>query len=718
MYALQQKLSAYEALSGGHSPGGSSPTAAATIGPFTTPKRAVGSVPTSEAATAAAVAHAVADANLALSAAQHELEQSNKLNAELQQRIKHLQGENLSLEDQIAETKRRATAAEAEVRSKESAQRMLERGEQQQAQEAEHASQRLQQRLHRAEAATAAAQRDVARARARITQLEAEVVEKSRALTRAQHKTAMSTTSMPAENSDQVRAQAMLIEELQESLRDATATRQRLENELSDEQVAMQALRRELAAVQDAAVHEQTASQKRNEEKADVLGSRLLCVFNRIRKLIADNYTQVDRTQMLAPETEVVVLEENHHGRSHTAEKKTVYSGCVGTIVQHFDRGDLFQVELRDVDQYDESCQKLPRSALWVRSKRSDESATKNTAALERKVKDLEKQIDQLEDEHIDELGTRDDTIEDLRAKVSELQSANSNSAAKAVIAQAQNNIDTLTTRVHELESQLETANNRAEAALASVQEAAPVSATSDHDETIRSLELELATAQDRVEQLQTREAELIRALEQAEHTIETISGERDTLKRTGASAAASAPPAKQIPLTFADVTIGAMVQVLTDFDEVGRAQARADMEWGEDSRNVCGKTGSVVDKDDEDDTVQVKIVGGDDIWLHVSAVCAPQTAVDSASPNKESELIAERDELVKKLATATAKLEVVHKDLEQAKDKIQALQSAAASVAGGSDTEPLSFKNVEVGTVALLTVCIQHMVNESNLGA
>ena len=145
MQALQQKVRAYEALNGGRTPGGTavSPSAGGSrhggggggFDGFTTPSR--GGVTAAGApvgaATAAAVAHAVADANLALSAAKHELEASNRLNTELQQRVKQLQDEALLLEDQVAVQQRRASAAETELRSTASAQRMQARGDQQQA---------------------------------------------------------------------------------------------------------------------------------------------------------------------------------------------------------------------------------------------------------------------------------------------------------------------------------------------------------------------------------------------------------------------------------------------------------------------------------------------------------------------------------------------------------------------------------------------------------
>ena len=126
VFALQQKVAAFEALNGGRSPGGTpvSPSASIRTGGMTpgaalfgTPSKRADSSATAQAATAAAVAHAVADANLALSGAQHELEQSNKLNNELQRRIKQLQQEALLLEDEAAEQKRRATTAEAELRT-------------------------------------------------------------------------------------------------------------------------------------------------------------------------------------------------------------------------------------------------------------------------------------------------------------------------------------------------------------------------------------------------------------------------------------------------------------------------------------------------------------------------------------------------------------------------------------------------------------------------
>ena len=148
----------------------------------------VGAMPSStDAATKAAVAHAVADANLALSAAENELQQAHRLNDELQKKIAALRTETLTLEDQVqswslghppmvcrsesslikvspqrgnkllslvrvlvyqvAENARRAATAEAELRSQESAHRMLARGEAQHAQEAEHATQRLEQKV-------------------------------------------------------------------------------------------------------------------------------------------------------------------------------------------------------------------------------------------------------------------------------------------------------------------------------------------------------------------------------------------------------------------------------------------------------------------------------------------------------------------------------------------------------------------------------------------
>ena len=133
-------------------------------------------------------------------------------------------------------------------------------------------------------------------------------------------------------------AQAMLVEELQESLREAASRRQRVEAELEEERAAVQALRVQLRTAQQslpsASVRprETEAATQQRKDHANMLTSRLLCLFNRIRKLVEHNYGPASHAAAIQSGAAVVVLTDEVRGRL-TAEDKTKYSGCTGTIV-------------------------------------------------------------------------------------------------------------------------------------------------------------------------------------------------------------------------------------------------------------------------------------------------------------------------------------------------------------------------------------------------
>ena len=264
---------------------------------------------------------------------------------------------------------------------------------------------------------------------------------------------------------------------------------------------------------------------------------------------------------------------------------------------------------------------------------------------LRAKVAKLEAEVEQLENEHIDELEGRDDTIEELRMKVTELEAVSSNSAAKAVIAAAQENIDGLTTRVEELESLLaaaraETEEARSAVAAATNQRGADANDDdADDDDRVAELEDALGEAEDRAERQKQQHGQMLAALEAAEARCDSLQAELDAARNASASVGggaagpvpSSAGGGRGQAISFDAVEIGRTVRVRSGFDDVVKAQALADMAWDEESRDLCGADCRVIDKDPDDNSVQVEFSDGRKAWLHHQV-----SIFDGAEPRKQ----------------------------------------------------------------------------------
>jgi len=93
--------------------------------------------------------------------------------------------------------------------------------------------------------------------------------------------------------------------------------------------------------------------------------------------------------------------------------------------------------------------------------------------------------------------------------------------------------------------------------------------------------------------------------------------------------------PRASTPLSFRDAVSGASVKVFKDPEVVAVAQDRADLEWDDGMDKYCGAEGVIVDRDDEDDTVQVEFFDMDDMWFHVSALQHHDIEVLSSTSEK-----------------------------------------------------------------------------------
>ena len=565
---------------------------------------------------------------------------------------------------------------------------------------------------------------------ARVTQLEAELLEKQRALARAQQEVALvaAGASLSANGKGNLgsgsdntgQAQAMLVEELQETLRGEAGQRQRLERELSEERASVLALRRELASASRAPTtgpsdHNSETQSPRGKRQVDMLTSRLLCLYNRIRKLIAKNcdppleegdIRDADTAQLLVPGAKVFVLEEaSGRHNSRTADQKTKYSGCSGTVLEPPDSDGLVQVELHDVDLNDESRPHLSRSALWLEhgreiaagtsgSSADRSSAVSDVAALHQQVAALEAELEQLDSEKIDEIEARDETIEELQMRVKELEAISTNKSAKLVLAAAQEQIDTLTARVEELERLLAEAQSEAHEARTHLQQQQANSRNDDagRDEDVDALEAAFDAAEDRAKRLEVEKSQMLEALQAAEARCNELESQLSQAQLGRPSNSISALSEDDVPLTFEAIEVGSTVQVRTDFEQVGRAQALADMAWDEDSRAVCGRVGRVVDKDGVDGSVQVEFSPTESIWFHHQALTGPASSSSnnpasdaSGAENDSGKLTAQLQrqltEAEDDLAEVEAELAGVKKEKEQLSSKLQDAEAKCKAV-------------------------------------